>query len=283
MPCPHAKQEGTLHPQHVVWQQISMASTLRMHPDKTKLALFQQHVHRSSQRLTSTAVCLRPCFHASCRVFGVPTSGRLCPCAVFMLLFCISTMYTITATTPQHCCKLLCACLLLGKSCMSRSCLSGFRFNNNNSAVHHRPCCSRLRSSACKPRRPIWRDRSSGHAWQCMQVCKWHCLFRTASWRGGAVHQQQTNKGSCTCSSCEMCCRNSQGFCCECSLAATYSSTIGSGSTTTSRANLNCNLFSGGLFLEGVPGSAHCLRFSSLYYAVRLLSSYCLKCSTFTL
>ena len=63
-------------------------------------------------------------------------------------------------------------------------------------------------------------------------------------------------------------CRNSQGFCCTCSLAATLSASLGSGGTTTSRANLNCNLFSGGLFLEGVPGSAHCLRFSSLYYAV---------------
>lgn len=74
-------------------------------------------------------------------------------------------------------------------------------------------------------------------------------------------------------------CSNSQGFCCECSASAVYSSTIGSGSTTTSRANLNCNLFSGGLFLEGVPGSAHCLRFADLYYAVCILAlSYLFYC-----
>ena len=62
--------------------------------------------------------------------------------------------------------------------------------------------------------------------------------------------------------------RNSQGFCCQCSLSAVYDSSIGGDDTTTTRGNLNCDLFSNGLFLDGIPGSAHCMRYADLYYAV---------------
>ncbi|CAG9465795.1 unnamed protein product [Pedinophyceae sp. YPF-701] len=57
----------------------------------------------------------------------------------------------------------------------------------------------------------------------------------------------------------------SQGFCCECGASKTVEDTFGK-SDDRIRANVNCDLFGGGLFLGGVPGSAHCLYFDQQWY-----------------
>ena len=64
-------------------------------------------------------------------------------------------------------------------------------------------------------------------------------------------------------------CRDSQGFCCSCSLSNTWADTLGGGNTQWTRANLDCSFFAGDLFLYGVPGSASCMRYDPLWYEVR--------------
>ena len=61
-------------------------------------------------------------------------------------------------------------------------------------------------------------------------------------------------------------CRNSQGFCCNCDLGLTLSGTFEGGSSQLQRGNPNCNFLSNGLFLGGVPGSAHCLRLDDSWW-----------------
>lgn len=76
------------------------------------------------------------------------------------------------------------------------------------------------------------------------------------------------------------CCRDSQGFCCECTLAQATSASFTSGSSADMRAGLDCSLWSSDLFLNGVPGSASCMRYADLWYEVgccctfRLLMSW---------
>ena len=64
------------------------------------------------------------------------------------------------------------------------------------------------------------------------------------------------------------CCRDSQGFCCECTLAQATSASFTSGSSSSTRAGLDCSLWSSDLFLNGVPGSASCMRYADLWYEV---------------
>ena len=85
---------------------------------------------------------------------------------------------------------------------------------------------------------------------------------------GGCTLMQVSQYDISTCCVFVPCNRNSQGFCCECTLTAVYEATLGNGGTATTRANLNCGLFAGGLFFQGVPGSAHCFRYANLWYAV---------------
>lgn len=58
---------------------------------------------------------------------------------------------------------------------------------------------------------------------------------------------------------------DSQGFCCECTARQGWEHTW-SGSSEQTRANLNCGFFQQGLYAGGVPGSAHCLWYSELWY-----------------
>lgn len=65
---------------------------------------------------------------------------------------------------------------------------------------------------------------------------------------------------------------DSQGFCCVCDAAASWQQTVLGGPTDTSRGNVNCNLFTAGLFLNGVPASASCLRLDPQWFAAYAIS-----------
>ena len=53
---------------------------------------------------------------------------------------------------------------------------------------------------------------------------------------------------------------DSQGFCCPCDAQATWQQSVLGGPTDLSRGNVNCDLFTANMFLNGLPASAHCLR-----------------------
>ena len=62
-------------------------------------------------------------------------------------------------------------------------------------------------------------------------------------------------------------CRDSQGFCCSCTYSEAVAATFGSsGSTDTTRANLDCDVFTEYSLFNGIAGSASCLRFDPLWY-----------------
>eukprot|EP00850_Spirogloea_muscicola_P008924 SM000049S16695 [mRNA] locus=s49:93424:102369:+ [translate_table: standard] len=58
----------------------------------------------------------------------------------------------------------------------------------------------------------------------------------------------------------------SQGFCCKCRADSAFDQSILGTSGGSYRAHLDCSLWSQGLFLGGIPASAHCLRFSDTWY-----------------
>ena len=60
---------------------------------------------------------------------------------------------------------------------------------------------------------------------------------------------------------------NSQGYCCPCTAQESWQQTALGEATGTTRGNLNCNLFTTGLFASGVPATASCLRFDPLWYS----------------
>ena len=82
-------------------------------------------------------------------------------------------------------------------------------------------------------------------------------------------------------------CRDSEGFCCSCTLAEFLENTFTGATGDETRANLDCSLFSNPFF-SGVAGSASCLRYDPLWYHVsshrpdtsrylEFASSYCPK------
>jgi len=64
---------------------------------------------------------------------------------------------------------------------------------------------------------------------------------------------------------------DSQGFCCPCDAQSTWQQSVLGGATDRSRGQVNCNLFSSNLFLNGLPASASCLRMSDKWYAAYTL------------
>ena len=60
---------------------------------------------------------------------------------------------------------------------------------------------------------------------------------------------------------------DSQGFCCPCDAQATWQQSVLGGATDLSRGNVNCDLFTANMFLNGLPASAHCLRMAPQWYA----------------
>ncbi len=66
---------------------------------------------------------------------------------------------------------------------------------------------------------------------------------------------------------------DSQGFCCPCDAQSSWQQSVFGGATDRSRGNVNCNLFQSNLFLNGLPASASCMRYSELWYAAYSVSS----------